>query len=189
MYSEIGTRLKKLRTSKNLTLKELSQLTNLSTGFLSQLERGITTVAIDSLDNIAKVLGVDITYFFQLSGEKQNDIVTKSYNRDIFFMDRDNFIQYHLSNNVKDKVICPRLIEIYPKKEKEELQVYSHQGEEFIFVLEGILTYYYNEIKYELYPGDSIHVFSTSPHNWENNTNNIVKILSVIVPNPLKKES
>ena len=48
MIDDIGKKIKKLRTNKKLTLKELSERTNLSIGFLSQLERGLTTVAIDS---------------------------------------------------------------------------------------------------------------------------------------------
>ncbi len=65
MIDDIGKKIKKLRTNKKLTLKELSEKTNLSIGFLSQLERGLTTVAIDSLTKIAKELDVSLTYFFQ----------------------------------------------------------------------------------------------------------------------------
>ncbi len=64
MIDDIGKKIKKLRTNKKLTLKELSERTNLSIGFLSQLERGLTTVAIDSLTKIAKELDVNLTYFF-----------------------------------------------------------------------------------------------------------------------------
>lgn len=65
MIDDIGKKIKKLRTNKKLTLKELSEKTNLSIGFLSQLERGLTTVAIDSLTKIAKELDVSLTYFFK----------------------------------------------------------------------------------------------------------------------------
>lgn len=182
MFSEIGSKINKLRTEKKLTLKELSQLTNLSVGFLSQLERGLTTVAIDSLDNISRALGVDINYFFAFTKE-QNNIVQKSYEREVIFMDRDNFIQYHLSHNLGDKKMLPRLIEVFPKKDNETVLTYTHEGEEFIYILEGILTYYYDGEKYELYPGDSVHINSTSSHNWENNTNKTVKLLMVNTPN------
>ena len=47
-----------------MTLKELSEKTKLSIGFLSQMERGITAVATDSLSEIAEALGVDLSYFF-----------------------------------------------------------------------------------------------------------------------------
>ena len=182
MFAEIGSKIKRLRTEKELTLKELSNLTNLSVGFLSQLERGLTTVAIDSLDNISKVLDVEIGYFFQMNKETGN-IVTKSYERQIVFMDKDNFIQYHLSANLYDKKLFPRIVEILPKKGNEKVKLYGHEGEEFVYILEGILTYYYSGERYELYPGDSVHINSTSSHNWENNTGKTVKLIMVSIPN------
>lgn len=182
MFSQIGSKINKLRVEKKLTLKELSQLTNLSVGFLSQLERGLTTVAIDSLENISKALGVDINFFFTVVKD-HNEVIQKSYDRKVIFMDEDNFIQFHLSNNLKDKKMLPRLIEVYPKKDSEPVFTYTHEGEEFIHILEGILTYHYNGQRYELYPGDSAHINSSISHNWENNTNKTVKLLMVSIPN------
>ena len=102
MFSEIGAKIKKLRAEKNLTLKELNQMTNLSIGFLSQLERGLTTVAIDTLETISKALGVDINYFFTASRE-QPGIVQKSYEREVAMMDKNNYVQFYLSHNLSDK--------------------------------------------------------------------------------------
>ena len=183
MFAEIGNRLKKLRTDKGLTLKELGELTGLSVSFLSQLERGITTVAIDSLKNISDVLGVDIGHFFTLPKTSQECVVVKSYENEILLMEGDNFIQFQLSHELGDKQILPRLVEVFPRKSGETVQPYGHEGEEFIYILEGILTYYYNGEKYELYPNDSVHIHSSVPHIWENNTNRVVKLLMVSVPN------
>lgn len=187
MFSEIGSKIKKLRAERNLTLKELNQMTNLSIGFLSQLERGLTTVAIDTLEVISKALGVDMNYFFTASKD-QPGIVQKSYEREVVLLDRNNYVQFYLSHNLSDKSMLPRLIEIYPKRENEQVLSYTHEGEEFIYVLEGILTYYYNGERYELYPNDSVHIISTSSHNWENNTNKIVRLLMVSIPNRFEKK-
>jgi len=187
VFTEIGSRINKLRIERKLTLKELSRLTNLSVGFLSQLERGLTTVAIDSLDNISKALGVDINYFFSLP-KSQDSIVKKGYERDILLMEKGNFIQYQLSANLSDKVMFPRLVEVYPKRKGETVKPYKHEGEEFIFILEGILTYYRNTDRYELYPGDSVHIYSTESHIWENNTNKMVRLVMVSTPNRFQKK-
>ena len=56
----IGLRIKSLRNEKKYTLKYVSENTGLSIGFLSQLERGMTSIAIDSLDKIATLLGVEL---------------------------------------------------------------------------------------------------------------------------------
>ena len=57
----IGLRIKALRTEKKYTLKYLSEQTGLSIGFLSQFERGLTSIAIDSLEKIAQVLEVELS--------------------------------------------------------------------------------------------------------------------------------
>lgn len=61
--TSIGEKIKALRTSQNLTLKQLGEMTNLSTGFLSQMERGLSSIAIDTLETIAGVLGVSLGSF------------------------------------------------------------------------------------------------------------------------------
>ena len=75
--ASIGIKINKLRSEKGMTLKNVSVETGLSIGFLSQLERGITTVAIDTLDRIASALSVDISYFFTKDDEEKTS--SKSY--------------------------------------------------------------------------------------------------------------
>ena len=60
----IGAKIKALRTEKKYTLKNLGDLTGFSVGFLSQIERGISSVAVDSLAKIAKCLEVPLSTFF-----------------------------------------------------------------------------------------------------------------------------
>ncbi len=188
MIDDIGKKIKKLRTNKKLTLKELSEKTNLSIGFLSQLERGLTTVAIDSLTKIAKELDVSLTYFFQ-APKKNKKIVLRSYEKEILQVENNRFIKYNLSNDLEDKSFLPRLIEILPTDSKENIISYQHKGEEFVYVLEGILTLFINDDEKELYPGDSAHYDSSINHNWANYTSKPVKLLTVHTPNMFKDEN
>ncbi|KYH35977.1 HTH-type transcriptional regulator PuuR [Clostridium tepidiprofundi DSM 19306] len=181
---DIGSKIKNLRIKNGMTLKELSEKCDLSIGFLSQLERGLTTIAVDSLEKIANIFDVQLTYFFDLPQKKDIKIL-RSYEKVVLDVDKSGFIHYLLTTNVYDKSFVPRLIEILPHKEDEEITCYNHKGEEFVYVLEGILTLYLHDKKYELYPGDSIHMMSTTPHNWANFTNKKVKILVVHSPNNL----
>ena len=71
------------------------------------------------------------------------------------------------------------VINVLPMKERQPAKTLSHYGEEFIYVLEGILTTTLNDVKYDLYPGDSLHFQSSTPHSWENTTNKLVRFLSV----------
>lgn len=178
----IGMKIKQLRTEKEITLKELSMKSDLSIGFLSQLERGLTTIAVDSLEKLAEILGVHLTCFFDYP-RKEKGKVLRSYEQEILDIDEGGFIKYSLSSDLENKQLLPRLIEILPQKKEEEIISYAHDGEEFVYVLEGILTVYIDGEMHEVYPGDSVHMDSNLTHNWANYTNKKVKLLAVNTPN------
>lgn len=186
MKQEAGKWLKKLRTERKITLEQLSKKTGLSVGFLSQFERGLTSIAIDTLEKIAAVFNVTIDYF--ISPQKTQPSVTlKNYALKVSDIISSNIIIRTINNNITDKVLFPRLIEMLPLPESEPIKTYTHAGEEFVYVLEGILTLLHKNQEYTLYPGDSAHYLSTERHNWANKTNNIVKFLCVSTPNPFAK--
>lgn len=182
----IGVKIKELRIKKGITLKELSEDTALSIGFLSQLERGMTTISVDLLEKVSNILGVSITYFFDIPA-RTNDKILRSYEQLPFDIEEGGTIQFYLSTNLKDKSFIPRLIEILPQIREEKILPYSHEGEEFIYILEGILTLYMDDIRYELYPEDSAHINSKTTHNWANYTNKKVRLIAINSPNKLAK--
>ena len=73
----VGKKIKTYRKAKKYTLKNLAEKTGLSIGFLSQQERGMTTIAIDSLFNLANVLDVDIMDFFDAAPKSCDDPVVQ----------------------------------------------------------------------------------------------------------------
>lgn len=187
MNEDIGSKVKELRTNAKMTLRDLSEKTSLSTGFLSQLERGLTSIATDSLEKIAEALDVELTYFFAKATVRGSAIM-RSYKKEIMRIDNSKYINYLLTGNPKDKQMTPRLVEILPSHSEESLTQYQHEGEEFLYVLEGILTLFINDERYELYPGDSAHYSSKTMHNYANYTNKMVRIIVVSVPNYLKEK-
>lgn len=187
MNIDIGSKVKELRNSKKMTLKELGEQTNLSIGFLSQMERGLTAVATDSLAKIAAALEVDLSYFFS-NPRRSKKYIIRSYEKEVFQVQDSGFIIYHLTNEVGNKEMLPRLIELLPNNSDEPVDIYPHGGEEFVYVLEGILTLAIDYEEYELFPGDSAHYNSTIPHNWANYTNKTVKFIVVNMPAYFDKE-
>ena len=183
----IGSKIKALRLSKKYTLKDLSNLSGLSTGFLSQLERGVSSIAIDSLAKLADILEVSLSSFFDDPATEDKDSVCRSYDLPCSQVS-SQVIQYIMSKNVNDFNILPRLFHLMPlaNVQEDKLEMYTHEGEEFIYVLEGVITVSVGDKEYVLYPGDSIQIHSDEPHNWINKTNKIVRILSINSPNPFK---
>lgn len=183
----IGSKIKALRISKKYTLKQLSAESGLSTGFLSQLERGVSSIAIDSLSKIAEILGVSLSSFFDDTAPMEKESVCRSFDLSCSQVS-SQVIQYILSKEIEDFEILPRVFQLMPlaNSEDDALEMYCHSGEEFIYVLEGIITVAVNDKEYILYPNDSIQIHSNDLHNWINKTNKIVKILSINYPNPFK---
>lgn len=185
----IGAKVKALRTSKNYTLKQLSEESGLSIGFLSQLERGISSIAIDSLAKISSILEVPLSSFFDENASTSHDPVLHSFNLQCTKATSE-IVQYILSNNASEYDILPRLFQLMPlmDAESEDVVMMNHIGEEFIYVLEGIVTVYIGDREYTLYPGDSIQIHSNEKHNWINLTNKVAKLLSINTPNPFKEK-
>lgn len=186
METTIGGKVKELRTKKGLTLKEFGKKVGLSTGYLSQMERDLTTVSVDVLEKIAPELGVDLNYFFRkIKTEKK--IVMRSYEKEVFEKVSSQ-IYYFLSHDLTDKALVPRFVELLPKERREKIEGFPHEGEEFIYVLEGILTLGFEDREMVLYPGDCAHYSSNTIHHWENYTSKMTKLLTVGTPNSYQKK-
>jgi len=184
----IGEKIKELRIKKGMTLRNLGEAVDLSAGFLSQLERGLTTISVDVLQRISVELGVEFTYFFhEVKIKDKKNVVMRGYEKEVYELVNSQFVYYHLSNNLTNKHMLPRMIDIFPNEKQERLKGYSHEGEEFIYVLEGILTLVLSDREEILYPGDSAHYSSQSLHNWGNNTSKKTRIIAIGTPNSYKK--
>lgn len=179
----VGETVKKLRKDRGYTLKDISKKANLSIGFLSQFERGITTIAVEQLAKIADILGVSITYFFDGTARRE-EVVTRSYDQSILRIINQN-IYKTLSVSPEKREMLPKLVEMLPSESSERVTSAPHEGEEFIYVLEGILTLMMDGTEQQLYPGDSAHYLSSRPHNWGNYTNRMVKFIAVHTPSDL----
>lgn len=186
METNIGEKIKELRTKRGMTLKEFGEKVELSTGYLSQLERGLTTVSVDVLKRVAAELGVELNYFFkEIKTEKK--IVMRSYEKEVFQVVSSQ-IYYYLSNDLTDKVLVPRFVELLPRERHEKIEGFPHEGEEFVYVLEGTLTLGFEGREEILHPGDSAHYSSNTLHNWENDTSKMTRLITVGTPNTYQKK-
>lgn len=183
----IGIAVNKLRKNNGMTLKELSDATGLSQGFLSKFERGQTTIAVDSLLQIATALGTSIDHLLsqheppedQAQGPK---IIHRSYENSVLYME-NNFINYQITDSYADMDIFPKLIVLLPTQDADHSALFAHKGQEFVYVLEGILTIKTSSDTYDLFPGDTAHFKSDVQHTWYNNTNRNTVILTIHTPN------
>lgn len=187
--ADIGARVKELRTQKKMTLKQLSEACGLSVGFLSQFERGLSSIAIDSLEGIAQILAVPLSDLLQVSPTRNT---TDPVVHGVMLQSKEispQIYQCILHGTGHNFSMLPRLFTLLPFQDPGEApELYTHEGEEFVYVLEGIITFFLDSGQYLLYPGDSIHIHSNRPHNWMNTSSRIARILTVNTPNPLEAD-
>ena len=182
----IGLKVNELRKNAGMTLKELGDATNLSQGFLSKFERGQTTIAVDSLVQIAIALGTTIDQLLSkdtVEPESQPaKIVHRSYEDTVLYTE-NNFVHYQISDNYANMDIFPKKTVLFPTQKSDHNALFAHKGHEFVYVLEGILTLKVEGETYDLFPGDTAHFRSDVRHIWYNNTNRNTVILTFHTPN------
>lgn len=174
----LGEKIRKKRSEKNLSLKELAEKIGLTASFLSQVERELAEPSITSLRKIAEALDVPIFYFL-LDNNDPSPVVRKN-NRKILRFPATQLTYELLSPdlNRQMEVLIARLEPGAAGGEEDS----THPGEECILVLEGKMKLTVGEDTYYLEEGDSIYYFASIPHSLKNNGDTQLVFLSVITP-------
>ena len=173
---DIGNKIRELRTRKGLTLEELASRSELTKGFLSQLERDLTSPSIDSLSDILEALGTNLAEFFQ---EDKNDQFI--FHADDFFVDEreDCTVNWIVPNTQKNQME-PILLEL--PEGGESFTVEPHDGEEFGYVLEGAIILMVGEEKHIVHKGETFYLSGKSRHYLKNEKKTTAKVLWVSTP-------
>ena len=160
---DIGVHIKKLRTHQNRTLQEIADACGFTKSLLSKIENGVVIPPVATLSKIAKALGVKISVLIE-EGQKvgsfftPTDLITESgrvkTDKGYSFF---TFASEHQNKKMQPFLFTAR------KGEVVEHHV-SHEGEEFIYMLEGEMKFKVGNVEYVLKPGDSIYFDSIEQH-------------------------
>ncbi len=164
---DIGNQVRRLRNQRELTLRELSEMTGLSKPNLSQIENNIVTPPVSTLLKIATALGVPIGHFFQNVSQGGNIVVVRG--KDRYGIAKGPHIstigyQYEpLAYPRVEKNMEPFIVHV-EERETEAMVYNNHRGEEFLFLLEGTLEFNCGDTTVTLEKGDSLYFDSSMPH-------------------------
>jgi transcriptional regulator with XRE-family HTH domain len=164
MEYSIGERIKSLRIDQGLTLAELGAKVNLSTSYLSQIERDRTQPSLTTLVNIAKALNVEPRHFFE-TGENSILVVQAGQTPPVQHLNPATAC-YPLTPEDATSNLAVCRVEIQPGSQPYQCSPYS--GEEMCFVLKGELTLVAGDETHILKAGDSIHYDALLFHGWSN---------------------
>jgi transcriptional regulator with XRE-family HTH domain len=180
----IGEKIRELRETKGLSLKEMADVTGFSTALLSQMENHLISPSLGTLIKISRALDVHLGYFFGEGPGEPYTIVRKDERKKISRFASKDGVKYgysyeSLGFEKKDRHMEPFLVTLEPATVKSA-KTSTHEGEEFIFVLEGEMEVILGDHTDILYPGDSIYYDSTIPHRVQCRKDKETKIVAVL---------
>lgn len=158
---DIGSKLKELRVLKGLTQEELADRAELSKGFISQLERDLTSPSISTLDDLLQCLGVTLAEFF--ADDNEQPVV---FGFDDYFEKEDadlkNKIEWIVPSAQKNMMEPIRVTlqpggSTYPDT--------PHEGEEFGYVLDGEITLHLGKKNFRAKKGESFYYSPEKKHH------------------------
>ena len=157
---DIGNKLKELRVLKGLTQEELADRSELSKGFISQLERNLTSPSITTLMDILQCLGTSIGEFFNEAPDEQ-----------IVFGKQDYFVKEDTESKNEIKWIIPNAQKNTIEPIYLTLQAGGstcpdtpHEGEEFGYVLQGAVSIHLGNKTYKAKKGESFYYTADKTH-------------------------
>jgi transcriptional regulator with XRE-family HTH domain len=180
----VGEKVRELRESKGLSLQDMANRTGYSSALLSQVENHFISPPLGGLIKIAKALEVKVGTFFGDEPRESYALVRKDERKHISRFASKEGVSYgysyeSLGFDKKDRQMEPFLVTLEPATVKSE-KLSSHDGEEFIFVLEGEMEAILGDHKDVLQPGDCIYYDSTIPHKVQCHREVPTKILAVL---------
>jgi len=168
---KLGEKVRGLRQEQRLTLQALADITGLSKPLLSQIENDQVTPPIATLLKIAKGLKVGIHYFFEESVDRQKFMLTRgepsvgTQRRAGKDAGPQGYMYKPLAPGMRQKKVEPFLVE-FEQRAWDNSLFYSHEGVEFLYLLDGELEFHYADEVMRLLPGDSIYYESSEPHGY-----------------------
>ena len=175
---EIGEKIRFLRQQNQLTQEELANRCELSKGFISLLERDMTSPSISTLTDILEALGTELSSFF--SEPEDEKVVFSGENYAVKKNEEEKSEICWLIPNAQKNMMEPVILILreggctYPDT--------PHEGEEIGYVLEGTLTLIVGKKKYAVKRGESFLIHPDKPHHLENRGKRPVKVLWVSSP-------
>lgn len=171
-----GGKIKRLRVANSLTLEELANRCELTKGFLSQVERNLTSPSISTLEDILEALGTNLREFFDERDDEQVIFSTKDY----FINEQDLYTISYIVPNAQKNDMEPIYVEL--QKGAKTVEIEPHEGQEFGYVLAGKVQLHYGDQVYSLKKGQTFYIKGDKNHFLTNEDQTVAKVIWVSTP-------
>ena len=186
-HSVIGAKIKSMRETKGLSVEEIAERSGLSVEQIQSIETDQNLPSLGPLIKVARALGVRLGTFMDDS-DALGPVICRAADREkqstISFSngaaDARRHMEYHpLAQQKAGRHMEPFIIDINPSEDRN-FQLSAHEGEEFIYVMQGEIEIVYGKDTYSLNEGDSIFYDSIVKHHVHGVPGKPAKILAVV---------
>ena len=175
---KIGHKIQEYRRIHNITIKEFAEITNLSAGLISQLERGMGNPSLSALKSIASALKISLSSLFEEEISNESLILRREDRNTIYNPD-----QKHILYDVLTPSPLNSSVELLLMKLKQNSTTFgdfsTHVEEELAFVLEGEVSIVFENEEFLLREGDTIRILPNRGHKFRNDKDIDVKVLFI----------
>lgn len=177
----LGRNINRIRKQKGITLQELARRSGLTKSYLSRIERSRKAPPYSTVNRISRALEVEVTYLLSDKLDLLSDIrfsLTKKGKGEVVQTLGSSYgYEYEALGFTKPgKNMQPYII----RAAFDEKSIFQHEGEEFIYVLEGTYEFIYDGKKYVMEEGDSAYFDSGVPHTARSLGEKNARVLAVM---------
>ena len=175
----IGNRIRQLRMESGFSIRALAQASDLNVNTLSLIENGKTSPSVSTLQRLASSLQIPLTTFFEVNVPRKHLIFQKNGHRPRVAFSHG--LMEDLGAGLTLRGGQPLIVLLEPMTDSGPMPI-VHTGLEFVYCLDGTITYRVDGQEYILETGDSLIFEAHLPHHWGNFNNTSSRSLLIICP-------
>ena len=184
--NKLGDKVRRIRESKSFSVEDLAKESGISVEIITHIEAGDLVPSLMPLIKIARVLGVRLGTFLDDQDTAGPVVTRKGDSARVMSVadggwkrEKSELEFFSLAYSKSGRHMEPFMIDIDPSS-ADDVILSTHEGEEFIYVLEGCVEILYGKDKYNLETGDCIYYDSVIPHHVHSAAGKYAKILAVV---------
>ena len=175
----VGQRLREIRATRGLSMRALAEMSGLNINTLSLIENEHTSPSVSTLQQLAQSLQVSISEFFQTNYGNKKLVHQKQGKRPRVAFEHS--IMEDLAAGMPRFGAEPIIVTLEPNADSGKKTI-VHTGREFVYCLDGHISYMVDNEKYLLETGDSLIFEAYLPHQWKNIDSTPSRALLVLCP-------
>lgn len=184
--NQLGDKIRQIREMQKMSVEELANCSNTNSELIEQLENGALVPSLTPLMQIARALGVRLGTFLDDAPHNEPVVIKSGASKNVVKFsgncdtcEKSTLDFFSLASDKADRHMEPFIIDVHPPGSGDSKQS-SHEGEEFIYVLNGKIEILYGKDSFKLSSGDSIYYDSIVPHYVHAIGSEDAKILAVV---------